>query len=65
MIDPNAYVLIQTHRRIPDGPETSYRHRVVLSIMDEENDKFNDVVDALIAKDKKEYPEDYIILPCW
>lgn len=31
----------------------------------DENEKFNDVVDAILAKDKKEFPEDYIILPCW
>lgn len=68
-IEPTGYIIITTFRRVTLKEAkklgTNPRHPVFMAIFDEVNDKFNNIADALIEKNKREHPDDYIIIPYW
>lgn len=60
-----VYSIIRTHKRITDFPkkdksETAIIHPVIWLRIGE---PYEVLEDAIVAKDKLDYPEDYIILP--
>lgn len=69
MIDPTGYIIIRTFQRMKPKEAKklglNQRHPVFMAVYDEENDKFNNVADALIERSKRDFPEDYMILPYW
>jgi len=64
MIDPQGYMIVKIRNRKPDGVYAEMVYPVMFCMLKDE-DKFNDLVDALLERDKKDKPEDYIILPYW
>lgn len=69
MIEPSGYIIIRTFQRVSARKAkslgTNPRHPVFMAVFDEENDKFDNVADALIEKNKREHPEDFIVIPYW
>jgi len=69
MTEPDKYIIIRTFKRFKPKEAKKLglnpRHQIMMAVYDEENDIFTNLVDALIERSKRDYPEDYIILPYW
>lgn len=56
------YAIIRTHKRVDDKDHPFYpRHPVMWQLIEER--VFDNAADALIEKNKLEFPEDFIIIP--
>ena len=60
MIEPVGYIIIRTEKFI----EQDLTHPVNFVLSDNE-DKFDNVADAIIERSKRNNPEQFIILPYW
>lgn len=72
MVDPVGYILIRTHKLILDKKKI-VRHPVNMVFMNndvyseetEDKNVYDNLADAIIEKNKREAPENFIILPYW
>lgn len=65
MIDPTGYAIVAIRNRTKTKKKNDpVTHPVMMAIMQEE-DTFDNLVDALIEKSKRKNPTDYIVIPYW